>query len=428
MTQLTQPTGRFCDLGIEKSFLSVLEQKEFNIPTPIQHQVIPGALEGKDVIGVAQTGTGKTLAFGIPMIQRLALYKGQGLVIVPTRELALQVEQAFKNIGGSFGLRCAVIIGGSSKNLQINALRRNPHIVVATPGRLIDLMNQGIYKLDNVNTITLDEADRMLDIGFLPDIKRILKAAPTDRQTMLFSATMPQSIASLAREFMKTPIKIEVTPQGTTAENVEHEVFVVKKNDKMRLLDSMLQQYQSETILIFSRTKYGAKRIARDIRYMDHTATEIHSNRSQAQRKAALEGFKNGKFRVMVATDIAARGIDVKDISVVINFDLPDDSENYVHRIGRTGRAGKSGKAISFALPSQKTDIRKVERLIRQNLPVVSLPQLPPERQKPAGAIQHRPQQVKYSAGRGRGGHGSSYKGNKSGPNKRYKANNRFSR
>ena len=226
MTQLKQPTGRFCDLGIEKSFLSVLTQKEFNIPTPIQHQVIPGALEGKDVIGVAQTGTGKTLAFGIPMIQRLALYKGQGLVIVPTRELALQVEQAFKNIGGSFGLRCAAIIGGSSKKLQINALRRNPHIIIATPGRLIDLMNQGLYKLDDVNTITLDEADRMLDIGFLPDIKRILKAAPTDRQTMLFSATMPQSITSLASEFMKTPIKIEVTPQGTTAENVEHEVFV----------------------------------------------------------------------------------------------------------------------------------------------------------------------------------------------------------
>lgn len=425
MTQLKQPIGRFCDLGIEKSFLSVLEQKEFNIPTPIQHQVIPEALEGKDVIGIAQTGTGKTLAFGIPMIQRLALNKGQGLVIVPTRELALQVEQAFKDIGGSFGLRCAVIIGGSSKKLQINALRRNPHVVIATPGRLIDLMNQGMYKLDNVNTITLDEADRMLDIGFLPDIKRILQKAPSDRQTMLFSATMPESITSLANEFMKAPIKVEVTPQGTAAENVEHEVFVVKKNDKMRLLDSVLQQYHSDTILIFSRTKYGAKRIARDIRYMDHTATEIHSNRSQAQRKAALDGFKNGKFRIMVATDIAARGIDVKNISVVINFDLPDDSENYVHRIGRTGRAGRTGKAISFALPSQKTDIRKVEKLIRKTLPVVSLPALPPEREKPAGITQYRPSQP---TGRGRGGHGSSYKGKKNGPNNRYRANSRFSR
>jgi len=409
MTQMKQSTGRFCDLGIEEPFLRILEQRQFNIPTPIQYQVIPGALECKDVIGVAQTGTGKTLAFGIPMIQRLALYKGQGLILIPTRELAIQAEQALRNIGGPLGLRCAVIIGGTSQHPQVKALRNNPHIVIATPGRLADLMKQGAYKLNKVNIITLDEADRMLDIGFLPEIKRILQAAPKERQTMLFSATMPKSIASLASAFMKMPLRIEITPQGTTAKNVEQEVFVVRKNDKMRLLDSMLQEYKSDKILIFSRTKHGAKRIARDIRNMNHTATEIHGNRSLAQRKAALEGFKNGKFRIMVATDIAARGIDVKNISLVINFDLPDDSENYVHRIGRTGRAGQKGKAVSFVTPSQKADIRKVERLIRKSLPVLSLPALPPEREK---AYKEEREERSYnsqkrrSSSRGRG-HGS---------------------
>ncbi len=382
MTQKKQTTGRFNDLGIGENFLDIITKKGFDIPTPIQRQVIPGALDGKDVVGIAQTGTGKTLAFGIPMIQRLALYDGQGLILVPTRELALQAEEALNQIGNPLGLQCAVVIGGTSQHPQVRALKRNPHIVIATPGRLVDLMNQGFYKLDDVNIITLDEADRMLDVGFLPQIKRILQTIKKERQTMLFSATMPKSISTLASEFMKLPLRIEIAPQGTPAENTEQEVFVVRKNDKMRLLDSLLQKYKEDTILIFSRTKYGAKRIARDIRNMNHTATEIHSNRSQAQRKAALEGFKKGKFRIMVATDIAARGIDVKDIGLVINFDLPDNSEDYVHRIGRTARAGRHGKAISFVTPSEKADVRKIERLIRKSLPILSLPALPPERQR----------------------------------------------
>ncbi|MCP6720253.1 MAG: DEAD/DEAH box helicase [Patescibacteria group bacterium] len=382
MTKKEQFTGHFHDLGIARNLLAVLKQKEFNIPTPIQHQVIPGALEGKDVVGIAQTGTGKTLAFGIPMIQRITLLKGQGLVLVPTRELALQVERALKQICTPLGLRCAVVIGGIPQYAQVKALKRNPHIVVATPGRLVDLMNQRIYTPNQVNIIVLDEADRMLDVGFLPQIKRVLQTAPKERQTMLFSATMPKSISLLASTFMKLPLRIEIAPQGTSAENVEQEVFVVTKENKMRLLDSLLQQYQKDTTLIFSRTKYGAKRIARDIRNMGHTATEIHSNRSQAQRKAALEGFINGRFRAMVATDIAARGIDVKNISLVINFDLPDNSEDYVHRIGRTGRAGCYGKAISFVTSSQKADVKKIERLIRKSLPILSLPMLPPERKK----------------------------------------------
>ena len=377
-------TGHFRDLGIADKFLSILTQKGFDVPTPIQHQVIPGALQGKDVVGIAQTGTGKTLAFGIPMIQRIAQFKGQGLVLVPTRELALQVEGALRQIGTPLGLRSAVVIGGTSQHSQVRALRNNPHIVVATPGRLVDLMNQGVYKLDHVNVITLDEADRMLDVGFLPQIRRILETASKERQTMLFSATMPRSISLLASAFMKLPLRIEIAPQGTSAENVEHELFVVSKETKMRLLDSLLQQYASDKVLIFSRTKHGAKRITRDIRNMGHTVTEIHSNRSQMQRKIALDGFTSGKFRIMVATDIAARGIDVVDIAVVINFDLPDNSEDYVYRIGRTGRAGRSGKAISFVAASQKMDVRRIEQLIRKSLPVVSLPPLPPERPRVA--------------------------------------------
>jgi len=375
--------GLFSDLGIGKNFLTILTQKGFLIPTPIQHQVIPGALEGKDVVGIAQTGTGKTLAFGIPMIQRIALYKGKGLVLVPTRELALQVEQSLNQIGTPLGLRSVVLIGGVSQHAQVRALKNNPHIVIATPGRLADLMKQGHYRLDGVNVITLDEADRMLDVGFFPEIKRILQAASKDRQTMLFSATMPQSISSLASAFMKMPLRIEIAPQGTSAENVEQEVFVVRKNDKMRLLDSILEEYKTETVLIFSRTKHGAKRIARDILHMGHTVTEIHGNRSQSQRQMALAGFKNRRFRIMVATDIAARGIDVRDIGLVINFDLPDNSEDYVHRIGRTARMGRSGKAISFVAPSEKADIKKIERLIRKSLPILTLPKLPPERARP---------------------------------------------
>jgi len=403
MTQKDQPTGFFSDLGIKKSFLNILNKKQFIVPTPIQHQVIPNALDGKDVVGIAQTGTGKTLAFGIPIIQRIALYKGQGLILVPTRELALQVEEALRSIGSPLGLRSTVIIGGAPQHSQVKSLRRNPHIVIATPGRLADLMNQKIYNLSKVNAVILDEADRMLDVGFLPQIKQILESAPAKRQTMLFSATMPKTISSLAGEFMKTPLRVEIAPQGTSAENVDHEVFIVQKNTKMRLLDSLLEKYQKDTTLIFSRTKHGAKKIARDIRNMGHTATEIHSNRSQNQRKTALDGFTNKKFRVMVATDIASRGIDVQHISLVINFDLPDNSEDYVHRIGRTGRAGRSGKAVTFATSDQRRDIKKIERLIRKSLPIQSLPDLPPEREKTT--YEEQPQQ------RGRGYFGQRSQG-----------------
>ncbi len=377
-----EDTGRFDDLGIATNFLAILSKKGFKTPTPIQHQVIPAALEGKDIVGIAQTGTGKTLAFGIPMIQNLAKNKGQGLILVPTRELALQVEESLNQIGTPIKMTTAVIIGGVSQHPQVRALQRRPHIVIATPGRLMDLIDQSAYSLKNVNIITLDEGDRMLDMGFLPEIKKILQMVRKDRQTMLFSATMPKAISTLATKFMKLPLRIEVAPQGTSVENTQQELFVVRKNEKMRLLDAILEQYKDDKVLVFSRTKHGAKRIARDIENMGHTATEIHGNRSQAQRVKALDGFTKGRFRIMVATDIAARGIDVKDINLVINFDLPDGLDDYVHRIGRTGRAGKSGKAISFVTPPEKADVRKIERLIRKSLPIVALPTLPPERSK----------------------------------------------
>lgn len=405
-------TGQFSDLGISENFLAVLTKKGFTNPTPIQHQVIPGALEGKDVIGIAQTGTGKTLAFGIPMIQRLGTVKGRGLILAPTRELAIQIETELLKVAGPLGLRTAVLIGGTSQNPQVRALKRKPHIVIATPGRLVDLMEQKHISLSNVSVIALDEADRMLDVGFMPQLKKVFAQVPEKRQTLLFSATMPKEISKLAAKYMKIPLRIEIAPQGTAAKKVEQEIFVVRKPDKMRLLDHILSEYKNETTLIFSRTKHGAKKIARDIRYMGHTADEIHSNRSQNQRQKALKGFRDGKIRVLVATDIAARGIDVKQVSLVINFDLPDSTEDYVHRIGRTGRAGRSGKAISFATPSQKADVRKIEKLIRKALPVLGLPELPAPRKKPP-----QPQRQQGRGERGRsgrsGGHGRQRSGSR---------------
>lgn len=374
MTKKDVQEHLFTDLGISENLLKSLHEKGFKHPTPIQHQVISDAISGNDIIGIAQTGTGKTFAFGIPMIQRIGLDKTQGLILLPTRELASQVDVELQKIGRQLGLRTAVIIGGVSQYKQEKVLKKKPHLIVATPGRLFDLMEQNIISLDKVGVVTLDEADRMLDMGFLPQIRQILQSLPKKRQTMLFSATMPDSISKLASEFMQMPLRVEIAPQGTSAENVEQEIIVVSKDKKNEMLLSLLKDYKDETVILFSRTKHGASRIARNIRNAGYTATEIHSNRSQAQRRIALEGFRKGKYKVLVATDIAARGIDVKDISLVINFDLPDNSEDYVHRIGRTGRAGRSGKAISFVTPSQKADVKKIERLIKKTLPILSLP------------------------------------------------------
>lgn len=387
----------FSGLGIAPVFMETLTKLKYEHPTPIQQQAIPVAIEGKDVMGIAQTGTGKTVAFGIPMIQRLHQIKGRGLVILPTRELAVQVEESLRRLGAGVGLRTVVLIGGAPMRPQVQAIQRDPHIIIATPGRLLDHIDQRILKLDNIKVVVLDEADRMLDMGFAPQIKKVLALLSTDRQTMLFSATMPPTIMKMATSYMKLPLRIEVTSPGTTADKVSQEIFVLPKDAKVRLVEKLLQQYLGTT-LIFTKTKHGAKKLALMIREMGHTSVELHSNRSLAQRQDALAGFKSGRYRVLIATDIASRGIDVTGIELVINFDLPADSEDYVHRIGRTARAGASGHAISLVTPDQRGALRNIERLVKKSLPISKLPELPPARilkglpqEEPMNHHGHRP-------------------------------------
>lgn len=363
----------FDGLGIAPEFLEILEKNNFTVPTPIQHQAIKPGIEGKDIVGIAQTGTGKTLAFGLPLLQRLRGSKGNniGLIILPTRELAIQADEMLQKIGRHMGLVTAVLIGGEPMRIQMAALRRRPNIIIATPGRLVDHIEQGNLRLDSVKIVVLDEADRMLDIGFEPQIRQILKLVPSDRQTMLFSATMPPEITRIASTYMASPVRVEVAPAGTAAELVEQEIFLVKKEERFNLLAKILDENPG-TVLIFSRTRHGARKLCLAIRSMGHKVAEIHSDRSLGQRKEALSGFKSGLYRILVATDIAARGIDVQGIKLIINFDLPDNTQDYVHRIGRTGRAGEAGKAISFAMPDQQRDVRDIEQLIRKEIPVTS--------------------------------------------------------
>lgn len=386
------PSNSFSGLGIAPSLLDALDRLQFTVPTPIQQRSIPVAIEGKDMIGVAQTGTGKTLAFGIPMIQRLAQVKGKGLVVLPTRELAIQVDESLHTIGRRVGLRTAVLIGGASMHLQHQALQHKPHIIIATPGRLIDHLEQRTVDLSDVSILVLDEADRMLDMGFAPQINRILALVPRQRQTMLFSATMPNEIVSIAEKQMKLPVRVEIARSGTAADKVVQELFFIGKEAKSRLLEAILAQVLGP-VLVFTRTKHGAKKLTRQVKTMRHTAAEIHSNRSLAQRRDALDGFKSGKYRVLIATDIAARGIDVTGIEMVVNYDLPMNPEDYVHRIGRTGRAGRDGRAVSFATFDQRRDVKDIERLMRTVLPVSALPNLPPER-TPSLAPHERPQRT----------------------------------
>ena len=366
----------FDGLGIAPKILEILDRLHFTVPTPIQYQSIPTALSGKDIIGIAQTGTGKTLAFGVPMVQKLATTDGNGLIILPTRELALQVDETINKIGRSLNIKTAVLIGGQNMNRQISLLRRKPDIIIVTPGRLVDHLKRKTVNLSKTSVLVLDEADRMLDMGFAPQIKKILSSVPREKQTMLFSATMPSNIIQIAKTYMKLPVRVEVAPSGSAAANVTHEIFIVKRESKLALLETVLKEYNGST-LVFSRTKFGAKKIAPAIRKMGYTSSEIHSDRSLSQRLKALAGFKRGAYQFLVATDIAARGIDVNNIELIINFDMPDNAEDYVHRIGRTGRAGHSGHAISFAMPNQKYDIKMIERLIKKQLPISSLPNLP---------------------------------------------------
>ena len=373
---MTPNQNGFFGLGIAPVRLEKLNKLGFHTPTPIQSKGIPIAMEGKDVIGIAQTGTGKTLAFGLPVIQRLLNKPGRALILVPTRELALQVNETVVKFAPALGILSVVLIGGENAGKQLADLRRKPRILIATPGRLNDFIGQGAVKLVDVHTVVIDEADRMLDMGFLPQIEKILRLIPKERQNLLFSATMPSDIVKIAATHMHLPVRTEIAPSGTAAEKVSQEIFVVHKDAKKNLLLELLKKYTG-SVLLFSRTKRGAKKIAVQLREKGHSAAEIHSDRSLSQRKEALAGFKSGKYRILAATDIAARGIDVVGIELVINYDIPEDPESYVHRIGRTGRAGQAGHAISFATPDQKKDIADIERLIKTSIARSKLPGLP---------------------------------------------------
>ena len=371
----------FSDLALDERILRAVAEKGYECPTPIQEGAIPKILDGRDVIGVAQTGTGKTAAFAIPTIQILTDRLGgrapkrgrkiKGLILTPTRELAIQIAENLDDYGKYLELDYFVMFGGVGQNPQVKAVQRGVDLLVATPGRLLDLIGQGYVHLDGVEFFVLDEADRMLDMGFVHDVRKVLRLLPRRRQNLLFSATMPDNIVELARGFMDDPVTVAVTPPSTTAERVDQAVYYVSKTDKRRLLKDLLQREIDGQVLVFSRTKHGANRIATDLDKAGIDAAAIHGNKSQTARQKALGAFKDGSLRVLVATDIAARGIDVEELPQVIQFDLPNVPETYVHRIGRTGRAGSSGRAIAFCETDEKAYLRDIYKLTKQRIDVV---------------------------------------------------------
>ncbi len=369
----------FSDLNIIEPILKAIEGEGYTTPTPIQAQAIPQMLQGKDVLGCAQTGTGKTAAFAIPILQLLNKAPQQtqnkrkikSLILTPTRELAIQIEDSLKTYGKNLSLRSAVIFGGVNQSKQTNELGRGIDILVATPGRLLDLIGQGYVALDAIEFFVLDEADRMLDMGFVNDVKRVIKLLPVKRQNLFFSATMAPEILELAGTILQNPVLVEVTPVSSTAEKISQSIYFVDKNNKNALLVSLLGESKAETVLVFCRTKHGCDKIVKFIASHGIKSDAIHGNKAQNNRQRALSNFKNKVIRVLVATDIAARGIDVEGMELVINYDLPNVSETYVHRIGRTGRAGKDGQAISFCDFEEKAYLKDIEKLTKQSIPVV---------------------------------------------------------
>ncbi len=372
----------FQNLGLAEPVLRAVSAEGYTVPTPIQMQAIPPLLAGRDLLGCAQTGTGKTAAFSLPILHRLAQHKPEGrrpiraLILCPTRELAAQIGESLRVYGRHTGLRHAVIFGGVNQFHQVKALRAGVDIVVATPGRLLDLMNQGHVDLSAVNTFVLDEADRMFDMGFLPDLRRIVVKLPTQRQTMLFSATMPGPIEQLANSVLRNPERIMVVPEKQTLDLIQQSLYHVPHAGKQALLEQLLFDLPQSRVIVFTRTKHGADRVVKLLDRAGLNSAAIHGNKSQAARQRALEGFKRGQLPVLIATDLAARGIDVDDITHVINFDLPHEPETYVHRVGRTGRAGASGFAISFCSRDERDFLRSIERLTRQRIPVNGTPEL----------------------------------------------------
>ncbi len=367
----------FSELKLIEPIQRALHAEKYETPTPIQAQAIPHLLEGHDLLGVAQTGTGKTAAFALPILQRLAEgarhaapRSARVLVLTPTRELAIQICQSFRTYGRHLRLGYALVYGGVGQGPQVAALARGVDVLIATPGRLIDLMNQRHVRFDSVETFVLDEADRMLDMGFIRDVRKITALLPPKRQTLLFSATMPDAIAGLAASVLRNPRRVEVTPPATTVERVRQQVLFVEKDKKRALLVNVLNDASIQRALVFTRTKRGADRLAEHLAKSGIRADVIHGNKSQGARQKALEAFRAGRVRILVATDIAARGIDIDGISHVINFELPNEPESYVHRIGRTARAGAAGMAISFCDAEEKDFLRGIEKVIRQAIPV----------------------------------------------------------
>jgi ATP-dependent RNA helicase RhlE len=368
----------FESLNIIEPILKSLKEEGYTIPTPIQVQAIPIVLQGTDLIGCAQTGTGKTAAFAVPILQLLSKNKSfdrkkkiRSLIVTPTRELAIQIEESFKAYGRYTGLTCTVVFGGVKQNPQTNALHNGVDILIATPGRLLDLMNQGFISLKDIEIFVLDEADRMLDMGFIHDVRRIIAALPQKRQSLFFSATMPPEIVRLAGSIVYKPVKVEVTPSASTVDIVDQFVYFIDRGNKNSLLLELLKDEKIKTALVFTRTKYGADKVVRVLKKKNISAEAIHGNKAQNARQKALSSFKAQTTRVLVATDIAARGIDVDDLEYVINFEIPNISETYVHRIGRTGRAGAKGTAISFCDAEEKEYLKDIEKLITKKIQVV---------------------------------------------------------
>ena len=371
----------FSELKLTRPLLKAVEEQGYKTPSPIQAKAIPPVLAGYDLLGCAQTGTGKTAAFALPILQRLAAshpsHKGvRALILTPTRELALQIDECFANYGRYLNVSHCVVFGGVGQQPQVDALRRGADVLTACPGRLNDLIGQGHVDLSRLEIFVLDEADRMLDMGFVNDVKKVIRHLPAQRQNLLFSATMPKEIEQLANSILKKPVTVKVDPVSSTVERIEQGLYFVNKPDKKRLLAKLLADPAVTSALVFSRTKHGANAIATFLNKQGIGAAAIHGNKSQSARVAALDSFKAGKIRALVATDIAARGIDISELSHVFNFDLPEVPETYVHRIGRTGRAGAEGVAISFCSPEEKEYLAGIEKLNRKKIPVLELPEL----------------------------------------------------
>nr|MBS0037770.1 DEAD/DEAH box helicase [Saprospiraceae bacterium] len=366
----------FKELKVQDNVLRALDEQGYEKPTPIQQQAIPYLLDGRDIIACAQTGTGKTAAFAIPIIQLLTGNSSQNrgiksLILTPTRELAIQIEESFKAYGRHTRISHTVVFGGVPQGKQVSALKRGVDVLIATPGRLLDLIGQGHIKLGGLEIFVLDEADRMLDMGFINDVKKVLKLIPKKRQTLLFSATMPDEIKKLSQQMLINPAKVEVTPPASTVDKIEQTLYYTNKSDKRKLLVHLIQEKNIEMALVFNRTKHGADKIVKFLKKSGISASAIHGNKSQNARQKALKDFKDGKVNILVATDIAARGIDIDELTHVFNYDLPNVAETYVHRIGRTGRAGNEGTAIAFCDAGEKGDLKDIQKLIDLKIKVV---------------------------------------------------------